>query len=175
MQQGFVEMTDLYITGLYPSKKVAGEAEKRIRKAKFAERITCKVGTLDELPFEEASFDLIAGVGPVLIWGERQKKMREIYRVLRPGGAALVGGRYLGMPDFRKVSSDTLRNDGAQTGITSIRVRDEMGQWVEIRKGIRDRDLRGADKGVRNLFALHGEKVPDTFCQWVKAYWFLTS
>ncbi len=142
LQQGFLEMTQLQITALYPSEKVAGEAEKRIREAKLTARITCKVGTLDSLPFDEAAFDLVAGTGPMLIWGERQKKMREIYRVLRPGGAALVGGRYLGMPDFRKVSSETLRNDAAKTGISSIRVIDDLGQWVEIRKGIKDRGPR---------------------------------
>ena len=142
LQQGILEMTELQMTALYPSAKVAGEAEKRIRGGKLADRITCKVGTLEALPFAGASFDLVAGAGPVLIWGDRQKKMREIYRVLRPGGAALVGGKYLGMPDFRKVSSGTLRGDAAKTGITSIRVSDDMGQWVEIRKGIKDRGLR---------------------------------
>jgi ubiquinone/menaquinone biosynthesis C-methylase UbiE len=141
LQQGLVEMTELKMIALYPSENVAGDAKKRIRKAKLNERITCKVGTLDALPFEEGSFDLVAGVGPVLIWGDRQGKMREIYRVLRPGGAALVGGRYLGMPDFRKVSSETLRRDTARTGIRSIRVVDDMGQWVEVRKGIKDRGL----------------------------------
>ena len=142
MQQGFVESTDLEITALYPSEKVAAEAEKRIKEAKLADRITCKVGTLVDLPFDEGSFDLVAGVGPMLIWDHREKKMQEIYRVLRPGGAALVGGKYLYMPDFRKVSSETLRQAAANTGISSIRVSDDMGQWVEIRKGIKDRGLR---------------------------------
>ena len=64
--------------------------------------------------------------------------MREVYRVLRPGGAALIGGRYLGMPDFRKVSSETLRTDAAAAKIASIRILDDMGQWVEILKGIED-------------------------------------
>jgi len=141
LQQGFLNMPYIAITALYPSEKVAGEAEKRIKQASLDDRITCKVGTLDDLPFEDSSFDMIVGVGPVLIWGERTKKMRELHRVLRQGGVALIGGRYLGMPDFRKVSSDTLRSDAAKTGITSIRVSDDMGQWVEIRKGIKDRGL----------------------------------
>ena len=41
------------------------------------------------------------------------------------------------MPKHRKVSSDALRTDAAKTGITSIRIIDDRGQWVEIRKGTR--------------------------------------
>ena len=142
LQQGFMEMTDLEITVLYPSEKVAGGAEKRIRQAKLTGRITCKAGDVHALPFDGSSFDLVAGTGPILLWGDRETAIREIYRVLRPGGAALVGGKYLHMPEFRKVSSKTLRKSAANTGIRSIRVTDDMGQWVEIRKGIKDRGFR---------------------------------
>jgi len=142
LQKGFLEMTDLDVTALYPSDKVAQAAGDRIRKAKQSDRITCKVGDVHALPFEEASFDLVAGVGPLLLWGEREKGMREIYHVLRPGGAALVGGKFLHMPDWRKTPSEILRKSAAKTGIPSIRVYDDMGQWVEIRKGIKDRGFR---------------------------------
>jgi ubiquinone/menaquinone biosynthesis C-methylase UbiE len=143
LQQGFVELTDLEITALYPTEEVVAEAELRIAKANLKDRISCKVGKLDDgLPFQADSFDLIAGIGPILIWGDREKKMREVYRVLRPGGVVLLGGKYLGMPDFRKVSSKDLRASAAKTGISSIQVVDNMGQWVEIRKGIKDRGLR---------------------------------
>ncbi|OHB69359.1 MAG: hypothetical protein A2V70_16910 [Planctomycetes bacterium RBG_13_63_9] len=142
LQEGFLELTQLQLTALYPNEDMATAARERIRTAKLDDRITCRIGDVATLPFPEASFDLVAGVGPMLIWSDRQKAMREIYRVLRPGGAALVGGRYLGMPDARKVSSQTLRNDATNTGIPSIRVHDDMGQWVEIRKGTKDRDFR---------------------------------
>jgi ubiquinone/menaquinone biosynthesis C-methylase UbiE len=143
LQKGLVEATNLKIIALYPSEKVAKQAEARIRKTGHAERIICKVGAIGELPFDEASFDLVAGVGPMLIFDkDKAKAMREVYRVLRTGGAALVGGKFLGMPDHRKVSSETLRAAAAATGIPSIRVYDNMGQWVEIRKGIKDRGFR---------------------------------
>jgi ubiquinone/menaquinone biosynthesis C-methylase UbiE len=142
LQRGFVELTDLQITAAYASEAMAATAAKRISDAGLGERISCTVATLDDLQFEAASFDVMAGVGPILIWGEREKKMRAVYRVLRPGGVALIGGKYLGMPDFRKVSSDTLRASAAKTGIASIQVNEDMGQWVEIRKAIKDRGLR---------------------------------
>ena len=134
LQRGFVEMTDLHITALYSSEKAAGEAKQRIKEAKLDERISCKIGTLDALPFKAPAFDLIVGAGPMLIWGEREQKMREVHRVLRPGGIAFIGGKFLGMPDFRKVASEDLRESAAKTGIPTIRVLDDNGQWVEIRK-----------------------------------------
>ena len=143
LQRGLVTMTELQLTALYPSQKVADQAAKRIRATKHADRITCKVGGIGKLPFEDGSFDLVAGVGPVLIWQkDKAKAMSEIHRVLREGGAALVGGRYLYMPKVRRVSSDALRKSAARTGISSIRVYDNMGQWVEIRKGVKDRGFR---------------------------------
>ena len=140
LQRGLVAMTDLEITALYPSDELAEQAETRIRQANLADRITCKTGDVQALPFEEGSFDLAAGVGPILLWGDRETAMRELYRVLREGGAALIGGKFLHMPDWRKVSSETLRASAANTGIPSIRVYDDMGQWVEILKGVRGRD-----------------------------------
>ncbi len=136
LQRGFAAQTSMAITALYPSEKLTRVAAERIRKAGLAGRIRCEVGSLAALPFEEGSFDAIAGVGPVLIFQkDRAKAMREIRRVLRDGGVALVGGRYLHMPASRKVSSDALRKIAAGAGIPSVRVIDDMGQWVEIRKG----------------------------------------
>jgi ubiquinone/menaquinone biosynthesis C-methylase UbiE len=141
LQRGFLEMTDLKMTALYPKAEVAEAAEKRIKEAGHADRIACRVGTIYEIPTEDDSFDVVAGVGPILIWGDHVKGMREVHRVLRPGGAALVGGKYKYMPEFRKVPSEKLRESAAKTGISSIRVIDDMGQWVEVRKGIKDRGL----------------------------------
>ncbi len=135
LQKGLVQSTDLEIVAMYPSKKLADEAAARIRRQELDRRIVCQVGRLDALPFGDGSIDLLVGVGPVLIWGDRQKKIVEIYRVLRPGGAALVGGRYLGMPESRKVSSEVLRADVDATGIPGIRVFEDRGQWVEVLQG----------------------------------------
>lgn len=142
LQRGLAEWTELEIAALYPKEDIAEQARQRLQKEKLDHRITCRVGSIEQLPFQAASFDLVAGVGPVLIWTDRPKAMRELYRVLRDGGVAFVGGRYVHMPEFRRVSSETLRQDAASTGIQAIRVIDDMGQWVEIRKGIQDRKFR---------------------------------
>jgi SAM-dependent methyltransferase len=139
LQKSLAEMTDLTITALYPTEEAAEAARQRIAESNLADRLSCGVGDIEALPCADGSFDLVAGVGPVLIWRDRVKAMRELYRVLRSGGVALVGGRYLHMPEFRRVSSEDLRSSAAETGIPSIQVIDDMGQWVEVRKGIGDR------------------------------------
>jgi len=139
LQRGFLEMTDLKITALYASQEAAQAAEKRTKEAGVADRVTCKVGTIFDIPLENNSFDAVIGVGPILIWGDHVKGMQEVYRVLRPGGASLVGGKYLYMPQWRKVPSEKLRDSAAKSGISSIRVIDDLGQRVEVRKGIGDR------------------------------------
>jgi len=132
LQRGFVESSDFKITALYPTQELADAAAQRIREAKLGDRMTCAVGTVEALPFDEGSFDLIAGTGPMMLWGDREKKMREVHRVLRPSGVAFIGGKFLGMPQWRKVSSDTLRASAAATGLPGIRVLDDGGQWIEI-------------------------------------------
>ncbi len=44
------------------------------------------------LPFPDESFDLVASRGSMPFWEEQEKAFRELFRVLRPGGAAYVGG-----------------------------------------------------------------------------------
>jgi len=131
MQRGFADVSDFRITALYSSDDLAKAAKKRIGSTADADRIQSVSGSVDGLPYDDGSFDLVVGTGPIMIWGDREGKMREVYRVLRPGGVAFIGGRYLGMPDFRKVSSDDLRTSAAKTGLPGIRVLDDGGQWME--------------------------------------------
>ncbi len=139
LQRGLANMTGLKITALYPSEQVVSQAGKRIQNEKLGDRITCRTGAIRALPFEDTSFDLVVGVGPVLIREkDKENAMCEINRILRPGGVALVGGRYRGMPAAFKVSTESLRQAAVRTKIDSIQVFDDMGQWVEISKNIKE-------------------------------------
>jgi ubiquinone/menaquinone biosynthesis C-methylase UbiE len=135
LQQGLLDVTQLQLTALYPSEGLARAAEAKLRAANLADRMTCVVGDVHALPFAEASFHVVVGVGGVPFWKDRATAFREIHRVLRPDGVGLVGGMYRHMPDARKVSTASLRETAAATKLPSIRVLDDMGQWVEIRKG----------------------------------------
>jgi ubiquinone/menaquinone biosynthesis C-methylase UbiE len=137
--QGLLDLSTLKLTLLFPDEEKAAEARQRLEDdSALADRVDVCAGTIEDLPCDAGAFNLIAGVGPVFIWTDRPAAMREMHRVLKPGGAAFLGGRYLGMPDFRKVASDTIREEAEATGLPGIRVSDDMGQWLEIRKPGKD-------------------------------------
>jgi SAM-dependent methyltransferase len=59
-----------------------------------AARIHTRVGDAHSLPFGDQSFELVVSRGAVWFWPDRARAFGEIWRVLKPGGLALVGGGY---------------------------------------------------------------------------------
>ena len=51
---------------------------------------TFVVGDVAALPFDDASFDLVASTFSMHHWSDREAGLHEIARVLRPGGRALI-------------------------------------------------------------------------------------
>lgn len=46
------------------------------------------------LPLADSCFDLVFSRGSLFFWRDLGKSLREIFRVLKPGGMALIGGGY---------------------------------------------------------------------------------
>ena len=76
------------LTGVDLSAEQVARAKRRV--SRHGGRVQIVQGSALELPFEAASFDLVLSVASIKHWPDMTRGMREILRVLRPGGAFYV-------------------------------------------------------------------------------------
>jgi ubiquinone/menaquinone biosynthesis C-methylase UbiE len=55
-----------------------------------AGRVSIKQGSVSQLPFPDNTFDLITAVETHFFWPDLPSDMREVFRVLKPGGSFIV-------------------------------------------------------------------------------------
>jgi SAM-dependent methyltransferase len=67
------------------------QARRRNREALQAGRLDLREGTADHLPWAEGSFGAVLSLNNVLFWRPLEGSLREIRRVLLPGGTCLIG------------------------------------------------------------------------------------
>jgi ubiquinone/menaquinone biosynthesis C-methylase UbiE len=133
-------------------------AESRIA-ARDRGRITTAEATVCNLPFADESFNLVVSRGSMQFWEDREKGIKEIWRVLARDGAAYIGGGF-GSTALRDSIELAMTARGLETeytrqkrlgksssigdytavlgrlGITAFqRLDDGGGDWILIRKG----------------------------------------
>ncbi len=78
------------IYGIDFSKLMYKHASRRNREEIRAGKAELFTGSVDTLPFENDQFDLVFGVNIVYFWSDPAKEIREVLRVLKPGGRLLL-------------------------------------------------------------------------------------
>jgi SAM-dependent methyltransferase len=86
------KITEMTILGLDISEEALTKARANVKKAGLADRITFIQGDVQKMPLETNSFDVVISRGSYPFWKDKDVAMREILRVLKPGGVALIGG-----------------------------------------------------------------------------------
>jgi ubiquinone/menaquinone biosynthesis C-methylase UbiE len=89
--------SDLTLFGIDLSPDMVALAQRHISDAGFAGRASMQAGDVAELPYPDDSFDLIVSAVSMHHWADVAAGVRELGRVLRPGGK-------LWIYDFRFVS-----------------------------------------------------------------------
>jgi len=88
---------DGFVAGIDPSDVMVRLATRRLRSAIGRGRAEVRRAEAAHLPFEDARFDAALTVHVLHFWPDPLVELREIRRVLRPGGALVLGFR----PDDR--------------------------------------------------------------------------
>lgn len=78
------------ITGVDPSPAMRDLATKYNRAAIRSGRIQLDLGTADRTGLPDASVDRVVSVNNVEIWPDLEAGLRELHRVVRPGGTVLI-------------------------------------------------------------------------------------
>ncbi len=146
--------SDLKIYALEKVKAIYEVARMNIEKEGLKERIIPVLGDANKIPFEDEFADFVISRGAYHCWEDKPRVLREIYRILKKGGIALVGGgfgRYVNDDELEKMKKlrDRSLGDAAkvysspgafqkpleEAGIRDFRlIRERAGLWTEIRK-----------------------------------------
>ena len=77
-----------------PNADALSEAVQKARVSGLMGRVIPIVGHVESSPLPDASVDLVVSRGSIFVWSDPPKGLREVYRILRLGARAMIGGGF---------------------------------------------------------------------------------
>jgi SAM-dependent methyltransferase len=99
-----------------------------------------EVGVVEALPFQDASFDVVASTNTIYFWPDLPRAFTEVKRVLRPGGVLTVGfsgsAKLRGFGGitrhgFRFHENDDVAAAASAAGLSNVRLIELHGRAIE--------------------------------------------
>jgi len=87
-----IEATGNPVLMIDPDVEAMQEGLALAREKAIQDRLLAVVGVAEALPLPDESVDLLVSRGSIFFWDDQAKGLEEVYRVLRPGGKAMIGG-----------------------------------------------------------------------------------
>ena len=146
------KVTDLNIYSLDIEEEMNKIAKKNIIDEKLHRRIFPVNGNVHKLPFTDDFADLIISRGSMFFWEDKETSFKEIYRVLKPGGWAYIGGGFGSKTLKNKIKQSTNNSRKEHNNIPKISIKkleltlnnspiknyqilnDNSGLWVLFKK-----------------------------------------
>ncbi len=98
----------LQVYGIALSEDMIRLARAHASREQMEERVQFESGDVAHLPYPDQSFDVVVSTISMHHWSELEQPLRELYRVLRPGGRVWIY-------DFRFVKAQTVEKAQALT------------------------------------------------------------
>jgi ubiquinone/menaquinone biosynthesis C-methylase UbiE len=138
--------TDGKVYGVDYSEESVAASKKTNARSIDAGRVEIRQGSVSHLPFPEGMFDLVTGVETHFWWPDLGGDMREVFRVLKPGGtlvliAEVYGGattkagqlaeKYASRTGMKLLSVEEHRELLEEAGCSDVRIVEERGKgWI---------------------------------------------
>ena len=87
-----VEATGNAVMMIDPDVEAMQKGLSLAREKGLQDKLLAVVGVAETLPLADDSVDLLVSRGSIFFWDDQPKGLQEVYRVLRPGGKAMIGG-----------------------------------------------------------------------------------
>ena len=86
------KLSDTVMVLLDPNVKALGRALQTARERGWHNQTVAINGRAECVPMPDSSVDAVVSRGSFYFWQDRAQGLREVWRVLRPGGRAMIGG-----------------------------------------------------------------------------------
>lgn len=130
------EATAGLVAGIDPSDVMLAQATSRNRAAIEAGRVRLQEGAISALPFADATFTKVCSVNTIYFWPEPGSDLREVRRVLVPGGRCYLTFRVTHRQG-RRPTVRLLRGEGAEVPVAQIATAMRAAGFTGIRSKIR--------------------------------------
>lgn len=87
-----IEKTSHPVLAIDPNAESLAEGLQTARDKGVADRLLAVVGAAEKLPLVDSSVDFLVSRGSIFFWEDPVQGLKEVRRVLRPGGKAYIGG-----------------------------------------------------------------------------------
>lgn len=134
------------VYGIDFSKESVAVAKRTNRQLIDVARVEIREGSVSQLPFSEDMFDLVTAVETHFWWPDLPADMREVLRVLKPGGTLIIiaeiykgaktktaklAEKYLPLSGMKLLSVNEHRELFANAGYSDVQVIEESGKgWI---------------------------------------------
>jgi len=112
------------------SARVLADALQNAKQSGLAGRAAAVAGCAESLPLASESVNLVVSRGSIFFWNDPPGGLRAVYRVLRPGARALVGGGFgslypkWALEEFRRRRDERIKARG----------RKALHDWYKVRR-----------------------------------------
>jgi ubiquinone/menaquinone biosynthesis C-methylase UbiE len=145
-----IEATGNPVVMIDPKRESMAEGMEIAREKGIQDRLLAVVGVAEDLPLLDNSVDLLVSRGSIFFWDDPVKGLNEVYRVLRPGAKAYIGGGagsdYPAWATQKLIQSrmDKMQGDEAEKWNRFVELRrpEQMIEWAEA-AGLRDFKVLG--------------------------------